>query len=92
MYSMIPDTNQIISLWTRLVDGEEVSLLLAVAAVAMAAIVDVLVRVGRARTARRLRIAAAAYAHRQMAKESPLSRSAVLRLSAASVDQAILNY
>jgi|GEM_PF-6230634 len=81
---MIFEINQTIGLWTWLAEGPDASLLLAITAVAVAAILDIIVRVARARTARRLRTAAAAYAQRELATHVPLTRSAVLRLSASS--------
>ncbi len=79
---MISAINEMVGFWTWLVQDTNVSILLAIVAVAVTAIADLLVRFARARTARRLRIAATAYAQREIANHVPLSRSAIVRLSA----------
>lgn len=78
--------NEITGFWMRLMQGENVSLLLVAAAVAVTAAVDGLLRIGRARTARRLRVAAAAYANREIAQASRQvgNSSTRLRVSGAS--------
>ncbi|HEY2253707.1 MAG TPA: hypothetical protein VGH74_21685 [Planctomycetaceae bacterium] len=83
---MMPGVNEITEFWIRLTQGRNVSLLLATAAVALTATVDLLQRLGRARTARRLRVAAAAYAEREIAKASQKLRKPTqrLRVSGAS--------
>jgi hypothetical protein len=83
---MMPGVDEITELWIQLTQGRNVSLLLATAAVAVTAALDVLQRLGRARTARRLRVAAAAYAEREIAKASQKLRKSTqrLRVSGAS--------
>jgi hypothetical protein len=83
---MIPGVNEITELWIQLTQGRNVSLLLAAAAVAVTATLDVLQRLGRARATRRLRVAAAAYAEREIANASQQLRKSAqrLRVSGAS--------
>jgi len=77
--------DEIIGIWTRLTHGRDPSVLLVTLAVAVTATLDCLVRLSRARTARRLRLAAAAYAEREIAKEPERRLIAASRLSASGV-------
>jgi hypothetical protein len=75
----VDETNE---LWNWLTQEENLSMLLVFAAVALTASADLVLRIARARTARRLRVAAAAYADREIANECRVRRNPAVRLSA----------
>ena len=80
---MLYRIDEVAGIWTRITQGKDPSVLLVTAALALTATVDVVVRLTRARTARRLRAAAAAYADREIAREPQRRRVVASRLSAS---------